>query len=168
MYKPSKYGNHNDSMDNFIKIFNGCEKYKNIVIIPNPQETFTNDGYIIDEETNQKIGYDWEYRVKYFENGKFAFDSLGQYERKIYKPCIDISLQCDSTETAVMVAWHEDWKNEIKTQLNLETDYAKKQFGTVRYTKKFKIYKYSEIEKLKAMIDKAFKTGNFNSESFDN
>ena len=30
-------------------------------------------------------------------------------ERKLRKDCIQIAIQCDSTETGIAVGWHEDW-----------------------------------------------------------
>jgi len=63
------------------------------------------------------------------------FSTLGQYEGKFIKPSIQLSIQCDSTETAIAVAWHEDFKKENKIKLTLDTDYSEKQFGTVRYTR---------------------------------
>ena len=130
-------------MKKFVDLFNNSSAYPNLKIEPITEETFIDDGNIVDIATNQSIGFDWEYRDKYFSNGKFQFSTLGQYERKIVKPSIKISLQCDSTETAVAVAWHEDWELEDVVALRLATD-SHDQFGKVRYTKYFKIYSYKK------------------------
>ena len=46
------------------------------------------------------------------------------------------------------------------------TDYTKDEHGTVRYTKSFKIYRYSEMAKLKAMIQRAFDNDVYNKSIF--
>lgn len=165
MYRASMYDKHDTSMEKFVKLFNNSLSYPNLKIEPITEETFIDDGNIVDEKTKQSVGFDWEYRDRYFSNGVFSFDTLGQYERKIIKPSIKLSLQCDSTETAVAVAWHEDWRLEDIVKLNLATD-SKDQLGKVRYTKHFKIYFYENIAELKKMINRAFEQKQFNKNSF--
>lgn len=159
------YDKHDTSMEKFVELFNKSLAYPNIKIYPITEETFIDDGNIVDTITGQSIGFDWEYRDKYFKNGVFQFETLGQYERKIIKPSIKISLQCDSTETAVAVAWHEDWQLEDIVKLKLSTD-SNDQLGKVRYTKEFKIYFYDNIADLKKMLNRAFDLKQFNKESF--
>ena len=158
MYKPSLYNKHDQTLNEFADKFNSCTACQNLKMYPITEETFIDDGEIVDENTGKRFSFDWEYRDKYFSNGRFAFDTLGQYERKIIKPSIQLSIQCDSTATAIAVAWHEDFKKENKIMLSLDTDYSKKQFGAVRYTHAFKIYMYSEIDDFKEMIQRAFNT----------
>lgn len=165
MYRASMYDKHDTSMKKFVDLFNNSSAYPNLTMEPITEETFLDDGNIVDTATNQSIGFDWEYRDKYFSNGKFQFSTLGQYERKIVKPSIKISLQCDSTETAVAVAWHEDWMLEDITKLRLSTD-THDQFGKVRYTKYFKIYLYENITELKKMLNHAFEQKQFNKNSY--
>ena len=165
MYRPSMYNTHDKSLSNFANIFNNCKEYKYIKIKPIEEETFDNDGIIINENTGESFGFDWEYRDKYFSNCRFVFDSLGQYERKLRKPSIELSLQCDSTETGVIVAWHQDWLKTNKINRTLSTD-SQDEFGTVRYTKLFKIYSYENISELKRMIDNAFNLGELNQKAF--
>lgn len=133
---------------------------------PNPEETYDNDGEFVNVRTGEKIGFDWEYRDKYFENCKFRYNSLGQYERKLRKPSIQISLQCDSTETGVAVGWHQDWLIEKKEHIELSTDYSVKEKGTTRYTTKFKIYPYENIGEFKKMIAYAMEHKIYSSEVF--
>lgn len=159
MYRPSKYNKHNESLDFFAKLFNAEKSMSDIIMEPIDEETFDNDGFFVDVKTGKKIGFDWEYRDRYFKNGIFSFDSLGQYERKLKKESIQVSVQCDSTQTAILVAWHDDFLLEEKVKLSLATDSWKKQYGGVRYTKKFKIYHYGEIKEFKKMIQRAFATG---------
>lgn len=155
MYRPSKYGKHYESMEAFAQLFNDCPVCPNLKMLPIQDETFLDDGDIIDESSGKKFGFGWEYRDRYFSNGKFRFDTLGQYERKIIKPSIQLSIQCDSTETAVAVAWHEDFKRENQITLLLDTDYIDKQLGQTRYTKSFRIYMYEDIADFKRMIQRA-------------
>lgn len=108
MYRESTYEIHNETMDHFAELFNSCSECPNLEFIPNPEETYGNDGYIIDHDSGKSIGYDWERRDDHFKNGEFDFDTLGQYERKLIKDNIQISLQCDETDTAVAVGWHKD------------------------------------------------------------
>lgn len=166
MYRPSKYDKHNETLEYFANLFNTETSVTDIIMSPNKEETFDNDGYFIDLNTGEKIGFDWEYRDRYFKNGNFCFDSLGQYERKLRKASIRISLQCDSTQTAVLVAWHEDFLLEDKVRLSLATDYNQKQNGDVRYTKEFKIYRYGEIKEFKQMLKRAFITKTENCSVF--
>ena len=58
-----------------------------------------------------------------------AFESLGQYDRKLRKPSIQIALQCDSTETGIAVGWHEDWLQEERERRALRTDSSWKEYG---------------------------------------
>ena len=85
MYRPSMYNKHDETMLKFVEKFNGSLVCKNIEMRPNKVETYDNDGIFIDIYTNQSIGYDWEYRDRYFEHCKLEFDTLGQYERKLEK-----------------------------------------------------------------------------------
>lgn len=166
MWRPSTYKEHNLSLGIFEELFNNCLQYQNIIIKPIQEETFQDDGCIVDLNTGKEIRFDWEKRERYFSNGNFRFDSLGQFERKIRKPQIQLSLQCDSTDTSVAIGWHEDWLKENRINLNLATDYAQDEFGTVRYTKSFRIYTYSNITELKAMIQRAFDRDTFNKSVF--
>ena len=65
-----------------------------------------------------------------------------------------------------LVAWHEDFLLEDKVKIGLATDSPRKQYGGVRYTKRFKIYSYQEIKEFKKMIEKAFESGNLNDSIF--
>lgn len=159
MYRPSMYGIHNESMNNYVKLFNECVVCSHIVMKPKDTEDFQCDGYFINTSTGQKIGYDWEYRDKYFSNGRFAFKKLGQYERKIQHEDIEICLQSDSTQTAVAVAWHDDFRNETVLDRELSTDYQRKQNGNTRETSKFWIIMNTDVGHLKEILEKAFRTG---------
>ena len=98
MYRPSMYNKHDESMYAFVELFINCMVCYDVIMKPNDEETYGNDGYFI-HSNGQKIGYDWEYRDRYFSNCRLQFDTLGQYERKLSLDCIQIAIQCDSTET---------------------------------------------------------------------
>lgn len=159
MYRPSMYDKHDESMLRFADKFNQCNAYQDVVMRPNEEETFDNDGYFVNTSNNIKIGFDWEYRDKYFTNGKLQFKTLGQYERKLRKSSIQISIQCDSTETAIAVGWHEDWLKEAQEKRRLDTDYKVKENGSTRYTDKYVIYRYEEIDQFKQMLSMAMQLG---------
>ena len=121
MYRPSMYNKHDESMYAFAELFNNCKVCNDVIMKPNDEETYGNDGYFI-HSNGQKIGYDWEYRDRYFSNCRLQFDTLGQYERKLRKDCIQIAIQCDSTETGIAVGWHEDWLNMLFPRLRIARD----------------------------------------------
>lgn len=145
MYRPSMYNKHDESMYAFAELFNNCKVCNDVIMKPNDEETYGNDGYFI-HSNGQKIGYDWEYRDRYFSNCRLQFDTLGQYERKLSKDCIQIAIQCDSTETGIAVGWHEDWLVEAKENRSLATDFERKEQGNTRYTHKYKIFSYEEVD----------------------
>lgn len=166
MYRPSMYNKHDETMLHFAELFNSCSVCRNIEMLPNVIETYDNDGTFADRSTNQTIGFDWEYRDKYFKYGKFAFKELGQYERKLKKPSIQISLQCDSTETAIAVGWHEDWLLEEEEKRAMRTDHLWKEKGSVRYTTRFKIYSFEQVDIFKKMIARAMGLQTYSSKIF--
>lgn len=167
MYRPTMYHKHDESMLNFADKFNKSLVSRNIEMRPNPVETFDNDGVFIDIKLNRTIGYDWEYRDRYFSYCKFVFESLGQYERKLRKPSIQLALQCDSTETGIAVGWHEDWLQEEKEKRALKTDSSFKENGTIRYTTKFEIYSFEQIDSFKNMIASAMRLQVYSSKIFE-
>lgn len=103
MYRSSLYQKSDETLKNFSKIFNTDKNYPHLHFIPNRTETYDNDGIIYNELTGTFIGFDWEYRERYFSNCNFQFDTLGQYERKLIKPSIQLAIQCDTTETFSLI-----------------------------------------------------------------
>lgn len=168
MFRPKLYNKHDETMLSFAEKFNNCPVCKDVEMRPNPEETYDNDGIFINVKTNNSFGFDWEYRDKYFSNCKLAFDSLGQYERKLRKPSIQLSLQCDSTETGIAVGWHSDWLLEEMETRALATDYRYKQKnGRVRYTKKFRIYSYEQIDSFKRFVSDALDLSIYTLEAYE-
>lgn len=161
------YDKHDETMFNFAEKFNNSPVCGHIEMRPNQVETFDNDGIFIDINTNNSIGYDWEYRDRYFAYCELSFDSLGQYERKLRKPSIQLALQCDSTETGIAVGWHEDWLQEEKERRRLKTDFSYKENGAIRYTTHFQIYSFDQVDSLKNMIASAMRLRIYSSKIFD-
>ena len=166
MKRPSMYNRHEESLKTFVDLFNSAKDGLPVVMQIYQTENFRDDGVIVNTRTGRRITFDWEIRDKYFNHGKFKFDTLGQFERKIKKDEIGLSLQCDKQESAVMVAWHEDWLKEKPRRISLSTDTSVKEKGKIRYTKHFMIYTYDEIEKFRSMLYNAVRTNTFNHNIF--
>jgi len=107
MKRPSMYNRHKVSLKAFVEKFNNVKDDLGLVMKIYNTENFRDDGVIVDTKTGKRIIFDWEIRDRYFTSGKFAFKESGQFERKLKKGEIGLSLQCDQDETAVMAAWHE-------------------------------------------------------------
>ena len=107
MKRPSMYNRHKVSLKAFVEKFNNVKDDLRLVMKIYNTENFRDDGVIVDTKTGKRITFDWEIRDRYFTSGKFTFKELGQFERKLKKGEIGLSLQCDQDETAVMAAWHE-------------------------------------------------------------
>lgn len=167
MYRPSMYNKHNETMTKFAELFNNSPASPHIEMRPNLEETFDNDGIFIDTVTKESIGFDWEYRDRYFADCKLVFPTLGQYERKLKKPSIQLSIQCDSTETGVAVGWHEDWLQEEREKRSLRTDSSQKENGSTRYTTRFKIYSFEQMDSFKDMVARAMQKKEYSSKVFE-
>lgn len=166
MQRPTFYSKHNKSLEKFANLFNSEKKYPRLRIEPIQEETFRDDGFIIDAHTNKRIGFDWEIRDRYFSNCHFQLPTLRQFERKIIKDEIDISIQCDSTETGIIVAWHEDFKMGKRFIQPSKTDFSHKENAWVRETNHFRVYSYENISDFKEMLIRAFVNNQYNHNSF--
>ena len=47
MYRPSMYNKHDESMYAFVELFNNCKVCNDVIMKPNDEETYGNDGYFI-------------------------------------------------------------------------------------------------------------------------
>lgn len=160
MYRPSTYHISQASLEYFANRFNAIQEYKNVRWEYIQEETFDCDGFFIDICTGKTIGFDWEIRQNdAFSNGEFNFPTLGQYERKIQKESIDLSIQSDKEISSIIIAWHDDFKKEDVTSMTLATDTSEKENGHTRYTSNFKIYHIEDMLLFKKMIATALKTG---------
>ena len=73
----------------------------------------------------------------------------------------------DSTVTGIAVGWHEDWLSERKETRSLLTDSIVRERGTIRYTKKFRIYSFEQVNIFKAMIANAMRMRIYSSKIFE-
>ena len=152
MYRPSKYDEHNSSLEKFSILFNRNKDINKVEFVYNEQENYSDDGIIILYEIGKQIYFDWEKRERYFQNGQFKFKTLGQFERKFHKnPKIGITIQCDSSENHILVALHSSFKQ--KRVVSRLTD-SYNEIGDMRETEDFSIYSYEEIDKFIAQIKK--------------
>ncbi len=149
MYWPSKYKDHNDSLDRWIPLFNETDpKY-----ITAKRESRPGIRDVVIDLLGKKIGMDWQKRSRkhWKEGGKFPFVELGQFERKFdsHKE-IALSIQCNNEETAFVVAWHKDFGESIEIERDTENGELEK--GGMRTTKKFKEFMYEEISDFKSWL----------------
>ena len=103
-------------------------------------ENFRDDGFFIFEFNKNKIYFDFEKRFRYYPSyQKFQFNELGQFERKIKKSEILLSIQCSLDETGFVFAWHEDFLCEKIQNVKSITKTGFENNGK-RFTKSFLKY----------------------------
>ena len=154
MYYPDKYDDHNNALKRFINIFNdhgrkyGCS----ILMHYHTKENYKDDGIVIYRPAMRSIGYDFEKRHTAYQcYGKHTFKKLSQFERKLVKPMIDLSIQCSTNEDAVLIGWHSDFlKSPIETYKAKTKDGFEKQMRC-RSTEHFREYSYSDRGEQKGM-----------------
>ena len=173
MDRGSQYNRSQITLMRFAEIFNNAPGNRNILLEPIREETYNDDGCILDLTTKTVIGIDWEIRDAGFENGRFPWPTLGQWERK-FKPGdgLKLSIQAARDEPAIAVAWHEDYKEEKTQAVAVATDmtiYANmpKPEQSIRYTSHFRVYRYDEILKFKEMLRRAITNRTFNHLAFN-
>ncbi len=144
MHHPDKYAGHNRSLEKFVDIFNEVANTKgNILKMEiNKVENFRDDGSVINLLTAKKIIFDWEKRYTYYDGYGFPFPTFGQFERKIKKEEIKLSIQCSKDEQAFCYAWHEDFLKEKIEYIESRTKTGSETKGK-RFTKNFTEYRYS-------------------------
>ena len=169
MYHPEKYIHHNKALDTFCGIFNNAsEKLGGLIHMkPSVRENFREDGEIVYKPKNTQILYDFEKRFSYYDNFKsFKFDTFGQFERKIQKPEISLSIQCSKNEDGFIIAWHDDYRNEKIVYMNSKTANGWEKTGK-RFTKKYREIAYHEMEVFYKMLHKSFTQNSFNASCFE-
>lgn len=168
MYYPSRYNDHNQSLTNFQKEFNrfSAENGGRFKIIVNENENYENDGIIFDNKTQQQICFDWEKRYSYYNTCGFPFKTFGQFERKIQKDYIDLSIQCSKDERCFCIAWHEDLKKENPKRINSKTEKKTFENNCKRFTTHFKEFKCNKLDEFIRVLEKAFDERNFNKNSW--
>ena len=173
MKYPTKYKDHNESLERFTEKFNTTGDPSIHVWLP-PCENYYDDGtiYIDDDESmiSYRILFDWEKRhTHYNTKGKFPFRTLTQLGRKIAKPKISLSLQTSTDESGLMVAFHSDfdednWRYQWVTNEAGER-FLEKVFETTFY-KEYDLTSEADIIELKAMIQRAILSHQLNHTIF--
>ncbi|NPA63433.1 MAG: hypothetical protein GXO16_00510 [Epsilonproteobacteria bacterium] len=139
MYYPTRYSEHNKALDNLTKAFNNIAKKLGgeVYMQTNPIENYYDDGRIVHRPTQKSFLFDFEKRFEYYpECGSFGFSSLGQFERKIEKKQIKLSIQSSTNEKCYILAWHKDYYKEKRYAIPSKTqDAQEKKFK--RFTKHF-------------------------------
>jgi len=168
MYHPDKYQEHNEALDRLCTSFNKvAEGAGNQIYMESSKiENFIDDGMIVYVPTNNKILYDFEKGHKYYDNCDFPFSDFGQFERKIKKPEILLSIQCSKDEKCFCIAWHEDFKKEKLQRIGSITGSGDKEYSGKRFTTNFKEFKYDEMDIFYEVLLKAFTSNTFNSSCF--
>ncbi|MFH1852627.1 MAG: hypothetical protein ABIA75_09805 [Candidatus Neomarinimicrobiota bacterium] len=166
MKRPSMYDRHEQSLRKFAELFNAVRDGLPLVMQIYQTENFRDDGVIVDTRSGKRITFDWEIRDKYFSRGKFEFSELRQFERKIKKAEIGLSLQCDREETAVLAAWHEDWLRSEPLPVRLSTDYRWNEANLVRSTRHFRIFDYEKMDRFRSMLAQSLATECYNHSVF--
>jgi hypothetical protein len=169
MYHSNKYDESNQSLERFGLAFNkiayqlGSEFYFNISKI----ENFRDDGSIIHTKTGKRILFDWEKRHSYYNSfGQFAFKTFGQFERKIRKPEIELSIQCSTDETGFCIAWHNDFRNEVVVNVGSKTANGGKEFDGKRFTKNYLEIPYVDMAKFYQILLNAVNNNTYDCNSF--
>ena len=163
MYHPKKYEDHEQSLKKFVDLFNKQSDGR-ICMSIHKEENFRDDGVISDKKTGKQIPFDWEKRHSYYNTFGFPFDSFGQFERKILKPEVILSIQCSKDESAFCIAWHSDFlKEEMKKIDSIKENGSYENKGK-RFTRKFKEYSYKDIGHFNNSLKQAFDKNKFNYE----
>lgn len=171
MKRPSLYDCSQNSLLQFANWFNSIPEFPNIGMYANEKETFDNDGCFYDRQSLKFIGFDWEIRARYFNNGRFPYSTLGQFERKITKQSIQLSIQAAEDMSAIAIAWHNDYMDQKLEKPHLATDKSvllneAKEEDRVRYTTRFKVYGMHELNEFKRMLNYAFTNSVYNAKAF--
>ncbi len=169
MYHADKYEAHNNALNNFIQLFNEVAKRKGVELEMYYQEVenYKDDGGIIYKRTGDKVLYDFEKRFSYYDSCQsFKFETLGQFERKIRKPEIKLSIQCSRDEKCFMIAWHADYYKETKHNIGSLTSSGQREYDGKRFTKDFIELSYEQFDIFYNILLYAFENNEFNKNSF--
>mgnify|MGYP001174904920 CR=1 FL=1 len=168
MFYPSRYEDHNNALKNFIKLFNlkSIAGNHNLKMSSNLNENYYDDGNILNEINKREISFDFEKRFKYFDTYGFKFKTLGQFERKIIKSKIKLSIQCSTDEKSFLVAWHEDFYKEKKYKTYSSTESNIKENNPKRYTQDFLEIRYDSMDYFLKIISNSFNKNQYNKSTF--
>ena len=113
---------------------------------------------------SSSIKYDFEKRFNYYSSyNEFQFQDLGQFERKIAKKEILLSIQSSSDETGFLFAFHYDLLKEEKKFISSKTSTGYEKTAK-RFTKKFLEISYEDIALFQKMLLNCYEFKNFSYE----
>ena len=169
---PGGYKPHNDSLEYFAERFNNIviDDLANVVIVLIRKETYKNDGSIIALDKGLAMGLDWEQRQKYYPTyGQFEKKQwgLGQFNTKLVKDEIHISMQCSTDETGLLVGFHQDFKRLANVDLPSESKKNRTELmSNTQHYREFDISTDEGILEFKKMVARAFKLKEYNHIAF--
>jgi hypothetical protein len=168
MYHPQKYTAHNEALGRFCHAFNtmAATQAQPVSMEPSAYENFRDDGKITHHLSGKVILYDFEKRNSYYNCCGFPFKEFGQFERKIDKPEILLSIQSCRDEQCFCIAWHEDFKKEEIRYIGSATGSGRKEHSGKRFTLKFRELRYSEMDIFYEILLRAFAYDRYNALSF--
>lgn len=168
MYHPDKYQLHNEALSRFCAAFNAAAARldNQLHMQPSERENFRDDGAIVYRPDGARILYDFEKRMTHYNTCSFPFKDFGQFERKIQKPEISLSIQCSQDEQCFCIAWHDDFRKEAIKQLGSVTASGSKEFTGKRFTRQFRELQYTQMGTFYQMLKKAFVLRTFNASCF--
>ena len=147
MYQPSKYAEHNTSLDRWMLKFNAA-KPLDITAKAYEIEQFIHDGII--DLWGVTIRFDWTKRHQW-QGQIFPFETVGQFERKFAsEKQTDLAIMSNREETHTLGIWNSDFQERVNTQFT--TDFKLKQDGSMRLSDKYKIYRNEELWILKTWL----------------
>lgn len=168
MYHPEKYSAHNQALARFCHLFNQTSEASGgaLLMQPSRRENFREDGEILFRPAATSVLYDFEKRFSHYpRHGAFRFSTFGQFERKLQKPEISLSIQCSTDESGFIVAWHEDYRAEALVHIASKTATGTEQTGK-RFTTRFLELSYHQMGRFYRVLDYAFRYNQFNANSF--
>ena len=172
MHYAHRYTEHNESLARFAAKFNSIGD-KDIQLKINEVENYYDDASFIygfgDDAVSFKM--DWQKRYEhYFRFKGFRFKDLWQWDRKMKKPEIFLSMQCSTDETGLLVAWHEDFSPDKMRKSKTEKNGVEGwEWQLTHITYNFMEYNTNTEEgiiQIKNMIKRAFESRQFNFRAF--
>ena len=162
MYYSERYQEHNKALDRFVSVFNKNSNLNNydLSMFVQKIENFRDDGWIKFPDSSS-VKYDFEKRFTYYPSyDEFQFKDLGQFERKIAKKEILLSIQSSSDETGFLFAFHSDFLREEKKFISSKTSTGYEKTAK-RFTKNFLEISYKDMAVFQKMLLNCYESKNF-------
>ena len=170
------YPTHEETLARFMTRFNnvlyeGCDlEFYNLCMLRLRKDSYKNDGTFVQIDADKCCGYDWQCRHTGYDTlGAFEYAKwgLGQYNTKLVKPSIKISLQISRDETGLLVAWHSDYEKVVDVKLSSETKKNRtEKVGNTYFFTEFDIRTDEGVLAFKKMIYDAIREQKFDHTIF--